>query len=124
MSMAVTFGGMKASLACRFLLAAALLLSGCADREDITEKHFVGKWKSSKLATPVYLYANGEWEIKTEEGAILQYGVWEYKGKRIVWSFKVDSQIGHDVNPVLSATLREFRLLEGDKTTTTFTRLD
>ncbi|MCX7141693.1 MAG: hypothetical protein NT123_11520 [Proteobacteria bacterium] len=122
--MAMTSGKMRASIACRFMLAAGLLVSGCADRQDITEKQFVGKWKSSKLTTPMYLYANGEWEIKTEEGGILQYGVWEYKDKRIVWSFKIDSQIGHDVNPVLSATPREFRLLEADKSTTIFSRID
>ncbi len=106
------------------LLAVALTYSGCSEQEVVTEKHFVGKWKSSKLATPVYLYANGEWEIKTEEGGILQYGVWQYNDKKLTWSFKIDSRIGHDVNPVLSAAPREFRIQEGDKTTTIFTRLD
>jgi len=106
------------------LLVTALCFSGCPGRDAITEKHFVGKWKSSKLATPVYLHANGEWEIKAEDGAILQFGVWEYKDEKIVWSYKIDSHIGHDTNVVLSARPREFRVRESDRTTTIFTKLD
>lgn len=105
-------------------LLTLLLLCGCSEREAISEDQFVGKWKSSRLATPVYLFANGEWEIKTEDGGVLQYGVWQYGDRKLTWSFKIDSQIGHDVNPVLSATPREFRLLESDRTTTVFTKLD
>jgi hypothetical protein len=111
-------------IGCCFLLVAALSFSGCSDRSAITEKHFVGKWKSSKLMTPVYLYANGEWEIKSADGAILQFGVWEYKDRKITWSYKVDSHIGHDTNAVLSATPGEFRVRESDNTTTVFTKLD
>ena len=106
-----------------YLLIIAALLSGCS-HETNTEKDFVGKWKSSRLETPVYLYENGEWEIKTESGAILQYGVWQYKAGFITWSFKVNSQVGHDVNPVLSVTPREFQVRENDGSTTTFTKLD
>jgi hypothetical protein len=109
---------------CCFLLAATLSFSGCSNRDAIDAKHLVGKWKSSKLATPLYLHANGEWEIKTADGAILQFGVWEYKDRKIIWSYKVDSHIGHDTNPVLSAKPAEFRLRESDNTTTIFTRLD
>jgi hypothetical protein len=111
-------------VACCFLLATASALYGCSGQEAIAEGYFVGKWKSSKLTTPLYLYANGEWEIKTKDGAILQFGVWEYKDKKIIWSYKVDSYIGHDVNAVVSATPGEFRLRESDNTTTTFTKLD
>jgi hypothetical protein len=105
------------------LLLVALTLAGCG-REIITEKVFVGKWKSTKLATPVYLYDNGEWEIKTEGGTILQFGVWHYEDNKIRWTYKVNSQIGHDINPVLSATSMEFKVKESDGTTTTFSRLD
>jgi hypothetical protein len=109
---------------CHFFLVTALSFSGCSGRDAVTEKTFVGKWKSSKLATPLYLHANGEWEIKTEDGAILQFGVWEYKDEKIVWTYKIDSHIGHDANPVLSAKPREFRLRESDRTTSIFTKLD
>jgi hypothetical protein len=101
-----------------------VLLNACSSRETTTEKTFVGKWKSSRMATPIYLYDNGEWEIKKDDGAVLQYGVWQYKGTKIIWSYKADSYIGHDANPVLSATPREFQVQESDRTTTTFSRLD
>jgi hypothetical protein len=107
------------------VFVAAFTLYGCSGRETFTEKNFVGKWKSSKLETPVYLYANGEWEIKPDDGAVLQYGVWQYQDKKIIWSFKQsDSHILHDVNPVLSATPQEFQVQENDRTITTFKKLD
>lgn len=107
------------------LFVAALTLYGCSSHETFAETNFIGKWRSSKLATPVYLYANGEWEIKTEEGSILQYGIWQYKNNKIIWSFKQsDSSILHDVNPVLSATPREFQVQENDRSITTFNKLD
>ena len=106
------------------LLLTALVFSGCSEREVINERNFVGKWKSSKLTTPVYLYANGEWEIRTDDCGVLQYGVWQYGDRKLTWSFKIDSQIGHDVNAVLSASPREFRIKEGDGSATTFSRLD
>jgi len=106
------------------LLLSALMFSGCSEREVITERNFAGKWKSSKLATPIYLYASGEWEIRTDEGGVLQYGVWQYSDRKLIWSFKIDSRIGHDLNPVLSVSPREFRIQESDRTTTIFTRLD
>lgn len=105
-------------------VAVCILLNACSGRETITEQSFVGEWKSSKMETPIYLYDNGEWEIKTEDGAILQYGVWHYQGKKILWSYKVGSNIGHDTNAVLSATPREFKIQESDRSTTTFSRLD
>lgn len=104
---------------------AAFALLGCSGREAVTEKNFVGKWKQSKLETPIYLYANGEWEIKQDDGAVLQYGVWQYKDNKIIWSFKQsNSHILHDVNPVLSAKPREFQVQENDQTITTFQKLD
>jgi hypothetical protein len=105
------------------LLLVALMCAGCG-RESITEKAFVGKWKSTKLESPIYLYDNGEWEIKTESGVILQYGVWQYEDKKIRWSVKVNSRTEHDVNAVLSSTPHEFQVKERDGTTTTFSRLD
>ena len=79
------------------------------------------------METPIYLHDNGEWEIKTEDGAVLQYGVWEFKSDKIIWSYKADldtGRIGRDVNDVLSATAQEFQLLERDGSTTIFKRLD
>jgi hypothetical protein len=105
------------------LLLVALICTGCGG-DTATEKTFVGKWKSSKLENPVYLYDNGEWEIRTADGAILQYGVWQYKDNKIRWSFKADSHVEHDVNAVVSATPKEFQVKESDGTTTTFSRLD
>jgi len=108
-----------------FLLVATLfMLQGCTAKDKVNENNFVGKWKSSKLETPVYLYGNGEWEIKLDSGSVLQYGVWEYKNKNIIWSFKTDRGVLRDVNAVLSVSPREFKLSEADKTTTVFTKLD
>lgn len=112
-------------LALALLLGTVLVVAyGCSSREAVTEQTFVGKWKSSRVSTPVYLYANGEWEIKTEDGAVLQYGIWEYKDNKIIWGYKIDSHIGRDPNAVLAATPREFQLQENDRTTTTFTKLE
>jgi len=119
-------------LACHFkfavtvllLLSSAVLLAACSGKDVATEKSFVGKWKSSKLETPVYLYENGDWEIKKDDGAVLQFGVWEYKNKNITWSYKINSYIGHDTNPVLSANSEEFQVRESDGTTTTFSKLE
>ena len=108
------------------LVVASILcaLNACSSGETYTQKSFVGKWKSSRATTPVYLHDNGEWEIKTDEGSILQYGVWQLKDGNIVWSFKVGTGVAHDINPVLSVTARQFKLRESDGSTTAFTRLD
>lgn len=110
----------------RFLLLITLfsiLLAGCGG-ETFSAHTFVGKWKSSKLDTPIHLYDNGEWEIKDDAGAVLQYGVWRYKGDKIIWSIKIGSNVTNDVNPVLSATATEFQVMENSGVTTTFSRLD
>lgn len=103
-----------------------LLLSifGCSGHDSYNEKTFVGKWKSSKIETPVYLYDNGEWEIKTDEGGVLQYGLWELKNKKIIWKYKIGSNVGIDANWVLSATPVEFKIEEGDRSITTFKKLN
>lgn len=97
------------------------VLSGCREA-PVSSEHFVGKWKSTKLETPIYLHANGEWEIKTDAGDILQYGIWHYDGK-LVWSYKVSGSIGHDENAILSVARDEFKLREADGSITVFTRL-
>lgn len=107
-----------------FLIVASLLFYIGVTRQTISEEMFVGKWKSSKLTTPLYLRANGDWEIKQDDGTVLQYGIWEYKNKKITWSYKVGSSIGHDINPVLSITSNEFSVMEGDESTTSFTRYE
>lgn len=94
-----------------------LSLSG----ETISEKNFVGKWQSSRAITPIYLYPNGEWEIKQENGTILQYGVWQYREKAIVWSLKQpNGSILRETNPVVSFTSQEFQIQELDRSVTTF----
>ncbi|MDO8991103.1 MAG: hypothetical protein Q7U91_15880 [Sideroxyarcus sp.] len=105
------------------VLLVVLVFTGCS-RETATEKDFAGKWKSSRLETPVFLYENGEWEIKTDSGAVLQYGLWRYENKRITWTYKINSQIENDVNAVVSLTPQEFHVRERDGTTTIFFRLD
>ena len=104
-------------------LLALISVAGCSKHPAPTTTSFVGKWHSSKLDTPIHLYSNGEWEIKKEDGSVLQYGVWEYKDDRIIWNFKMGSQIVRDVNRVQSVSLKEFRLHE-DQVITTFTRLE
>ncbi|OYT90437.1 MAG: hypothetical protein CFE43_18265 [Burkholderiales bacterium PBB3] len=118
----------RVSVALRLLALVALMsllapLTGCSGRKAPTAASFVGKWQSSKLDTPVHLYSNGEWEIKKDDGSVLQYGVWEYKDGRIIWNYKMGSQIGRDVNIVQSVNATEFRLHE-DQAITTFKRLD
>ena len=100
-----------------------LALTGCGARDKVSAASFVGKWKSSKLETPIYLYANSEWEIKKDDGHVLQYGVWEFKDGRITWSFKMGAHIGRDINVVESVTAQEFKLRE-DQGLTTFVRLE
>jgi hypothetical protein len=97
---------------------------GCSGHDSFSEKNFTGKWQSSKLETPIHLYNNGEWEIKTDNGAILQYGIWEYRDDNIIWSYRSGAYIFHDENSVLSVTPLEFRLKESNKSISIFTKLD
>lgn len=100
-----------------------LALAGCGARPSMSAATFVGKWKSSKLETPLVLYENGEWEIRKDDGAVLQYGLWEYRDGRIIWIIKMGGELHRDVNPVVSAGKQEFRLKEGTQITT-FQRLN
>lgn len=119
----MTFPARRALAA--LILVAPMLLIGCSRHKPISQKDFVGKWKSSRMATaPLHLRDNGECEIVKDDGTVLQYGVWQYKDSAILWSYKVDYQVGHDMNVVLSAAPREFQLREKDGSVTTFARLD
>lgn len=100
-----------------FLVVLGVVLSACGAKTQATHAFFVGKWKSSKLSMPVVLLDNGEWEIRSENGDVLQYGLWEYRGDSIVWRFKRGSETLTEVNPVIYAKDREFRLEEGGQTT-------
>jgi len=103
------------------VVLASALVFGCS--ETASTKSFVGKWKSSKIMTPVYLYENGEWEICKDDGGVLQYGVWVYKDNTIIWTYKDGAQIGHDPNAVVSVTPQEFKVRERDSSITSFVRL-
>jgi hypothetical protein len=98
-----------------------VVLAGC---QRISEGDFVGKWQSSRAVTPIHLAANGEWEIRKDDGTILQYGVWRYADKKIIWSIRQDRRIIDDATPVLAVEPKVFRVKERDGTTTVFRRLD
>jgi hypothetical protein len=106
------------------LLAAGWLAFYLSGGKRVSERDFVGKWQSSRLVTPLHLAANGEWEIKTDAGAVLQYGVWRYEDKKIVWTIKQGARVSDDANPVLAVAPAEFRLKERDGSTTVFKRLE
>lgn len=106
-------------------VAVLLTLNACSKQgTTLPEQNFIGKWKSSKADTAIVLYANGEWEVQSEGGGILQYGVWQLAGPNIMWSYKNGPRIEHDINRVLSTTPGEFKVQEQDRTTTTFIRLE
>ncbi len=111
----------------KLVLAVILMLSatlnGCSNEEKYAESNFVGKWESSRVTNPIFLYANGEWELKTDDGTVQQYGVWHYYDNKILWSVRVDGRIIHDPNAVLSSSVGEFQLREKDGSVTTFRKL-
>ncbi|MBS1129034.1 MAG: hypothetical protein H6R16_36 [Proteobacteria bacterium] len=112
----------------RFRLVVLALLVGFGvhflTEKKVSQRDFVGKWQSDRAVTPIHLAANGEWELRKDDGTLLQYGVWRYEGKQIIWSIKQGGRIIDDPNPVLSVTPAEFRLRERDGQTTVFKRLD
>ncbi|MBS1141984.1 MAG: hypothetical protein H6R13_3437 [Proteobacteria bacterium] len=113
----------------RFRLLALALVVGLgilylAGGKRVSQQDFVGKWQSDRAVTPIYLAGNGEWELRKDDGTILQYGVWRYEGKQIIWSIKQGGRVIDDPNPVLSVTPAEFRLKERDGQTTVFKRLN
>lgn len=105
------------------LLAAGLLVFFALGGKRISEADFVGKWQSSRTNTPIHLAANGEWAIRTGEGRVLQYGLWRYVDKQLVWTYKQGSQFFDDANPVLAVEAESFSLRESNGTTTVFHRL-
>ena len=108
------------------LLAAALAgasLTAC--QKKLEPSQFVGRWKSSRLSTPLLMRENGEWEIRSRDEVVLQYGVWRLDGQRLVWTLRDDGgQVPHDANAILSVEPRRFVLAERDGSKTTFDRLD
>jgi hypothetical protein len=105
------------------IAATVLVAAGCGQAAPRHEQ-FVGKWKSSRLATPLHLHQNGEWEIRTAEDSVLQYGVWQLQDRRLVWTIKMDGKLSHDANAVLSVDKRRFELRERNGSVTVFERLD
>jgi hypothetical protein len=107
-----------------FYLLVFVFSTGCAKTETDPRQLFIGKWESSRLVTPIHLYENGEWEIKRDDGAVLQYGVWEYKDKRIIWTHKSGSQVSSDANPVIQMKPSSFHLRESDGEITAFKQIE
>jgi hypothetical protein len=103
-----------------------LLLAGCTRAPEFQSQQFVGVWKSSRLASrPLYLLANGEWEIRSENAVKpLQYGVWSVQGNVFVWTVRTSQQTMHDKNRIESWEFRRFVLRENDGSLTHFDRLD
>lgn len=106
------------------LLVLAASLGGCSKSVALNEQSFVGEWHSSKATTPIRMDENGEWELLTKDGEVTQYGVWQYFDNKLLWSVMIDGAVNHDLNPVLSANAKEFKLRERDGSVTTFTRLN
>ncbi|MFL6691960.1 MAG: hypothetical protein ACJ8GO_03285 [Ramlibacter sp.] len=104
--------------------AAALclaLLAACQPQPK--PEQFAGQWKSSRLATPLHLHANGDWEIRDGADQVLQYGVWQVRENKFVWTIKMDGQLQHDPNSIVSVKANSFELRERDGSITRFERL-
>ena len=106
------------------LMGATLCLLACSPSGSAKRALLVGKWQSSRLATPLILHVNGEWEIKQDDGLVLQYGLWDYQSNQLIWTVKQGKVLGRDINPVVSLKPEVFTLRENDRSITTFTRLD
>lgn len=110
-----------------FATMLALLVVGlgaCTQTNPLSEKSFVGNWHSSKSTTPIRLDENGEWELLSKDNKIIEYGVWQYFDNKLMWSMDNDGAVRHDVNLVISADAKEFKLRERDGSVTTFSRLN
>lgn len=94
---------------------------GC--KKTISEHDFVGKWQSSRAVTPIHLAATGEWEIRQDDGTVLQYGLWRYEEKQIIWNVMQAGRLVSDRNPVLLVAPMQFHLKEADGAVTVFRRL-
>jgi hypothetical protein len=109
----------RRGLALALLCGAALAACSPQPRPE----QFAGAWKSSRLTTPLHLHPNGEWEIRTAEGAVLQYGVWQLRDRTFVWSIRQDGGLLHDPNPIVAVKADRFELRERDGSVTVFQRL-
>jgi hypothetical protein len=96
------------------------LLAACQPQPK--PEQFAGQWKSSRLATPLHLHANGDWEIRDAD-QVLQYGVWQVRDGKFVWSIKMDGQLRRDPNSIVSVKANSFELRERDGSITRFERL-
>ena len=106
-------------------IAALLALAACSRAPQAQPDQFAGKWQSSRLAaSPLYMRANGEWEIRNDEDKVLQYGVWHLEEGKMVWTVKIDGRVTHDVNALLSVTPARFELRERDGSVTRFDRIE
>lgn len=105
------------------LLVVAVGLGACSKPASLSDRFFVGEWHSSKASSPIRMDQHGEWELLTKDGEVTQYGVWQYFDNKLMWSVMVDGGVIHDLNPVLSANDKEFKLRERDGSVTTFTKL-
>ena len=76
------------------------------------------------MITPLYMHPNGEWEIKKDDDRVLQYGIWQYQGNAIEWTFKLNGEVFNEVNAVLATGASGFKLRETDGSISTFSRLD
>lgn len=111
---------------CSLSAAACLLVAaaaGCTGSQAEQRALLLGAWQSSKLVTPLYLYDNGEWEIKKDDGAVLQYGLWHYKDKKITWTHRAANALGQEVNAVVRLQPNQFELREADQSLTVFNKL-
>jgi len=97
-----------------------LAMTGC---QRMSAQDFVGQWQSSRSNTPIHINANGEWEVKTDEGRVLQYGLWRYNDHQLIWTFKQGERLLTDANVVVSIKPDEFRLKELNGEITVFRRL-
>lgn len=108
------------------LLAAGLAGVGGCGQKAPTPEQFVGKWRSSRMnAVPLYLRANGEWEIRADaDDKVMQYGIWELNGRSLVWYIKQDGRLMREGNAIVSVAPQRFELREQDGSVTRFERLD
>jgi hypothetical protein len=108
---------------CKIFIIACVLALLAACQPQPKAEQFAGKWKSSRLTTPLHLSANGEWEIRGDDDQVLQYGVWQVKDRTFIWSVKLDGQLQHDPNAIVSMDAKRFELRERDGSVTRFDRL-